>query len=292
MAGTMPAEPIRRVGLCLRPDSSAAGEVARRIDKWLGERGVETLLDAEAGRWLHREGFARGFVAAQADLLVVLGGDGTLLSVAREAGTRPVPILGVNLGTMGFLAEVSPDELQAALEAVFAGEHRIVRRMRFEVRAEREGEPLLEALALNDAVITRGELSRMLDIETFTDGSPMATYRGDGLIVATPTGSTAYSLSAGGPILLPGIDAFVVTPICPHTLTQRPLVLPRTCRVELHAFPREGEALLNVDGRASCALRRGDRVLVRGSEHPAHFVVSPERSRFDVLRAKLRWGTD
>jgi NAD+ kinase len=292
MGGAQPAGPIRSVGLCLRPDSSAAGEVARRIDKWLAERGVRVLLDAEAGRWLHREGFARGYVAAHADLLVVLGGDGTLLSVAQEAGTRPVPILGVNLGTLGFLAEVAPDDLQAALETVFAGEHRIVPRMRFEVQAEREGEPLLEAMALNDAVITRGELSRMLDIETWTDGVPMATYRGDGLIVATPTGSTAYSLSAGGPILLPGLDAFVITPICPHTLTQRPVVLPRGARVEMHVFPRQGEAQLNVDGRASCPLRRGDRVAVRASEHPAHFVVSPQRSRFDVLRAKLRWGTD
>lgn len=291
MAATMPAEPIRRVGLCLRPDSSAAGEVARRIDKWLTERGIETLLDAEAGRWLHREGFARSFVAARADLLVVLGGDGTLLSVARDAGTRPVPILGVNLGTMGFLAEVSPEEAQAALETALAGNHRIVRRMRFEVRAEREGQLLVEALALNDAVVTRGEVSHMLEIETFTDGAPMATYRGDGLIVATPTGSTAYSLSADGPILLPGIDAFVVTPICPHTLTQRPLVLPNTCQVELRPRPRMGEALLNVDGRASCTLRSGDRVWVRGSSHPALFVVSPERSRFDVLRAKLGWGT-
>jgi NAD+ kinase len=292
MAEKKAADPIRSVGLCLRPDSPAAGEVARRIDKWLAERGLEVLLDAEAGRWLHREGFARSFVAARADLLVVLGGDGTLLSVAQETGPRAVPILGVNLGTLGFLAEVAPDDLQAALEQVLAGEHRSVRRMRFEVRAERDGETLLEALALNDAVITRGELLRMLDIETRTDGSPMATYRGDGLIVATPTGSTAYSLSAGGPILLPGLDAFVITPICPHTLTQRPVVLPRSSRVEMRVFPREGEAQLNVDGRASCALRAGDRVLVAGSEHAAHFVVSPHRSRFDVLRAKLRWGTD
>jgi NAD+ kinase len=292
MAGAKAAEPIRSVGLCLRPDSPAAGEVARRLDKWLAERGVEVLFDAEAGRWLHREGFARSYVAARADLLVVLGGDGTLLSVARDAGTRAVPILGVNLGTLGFLAEVAPDDVQEALEGVLAGEHRIVRRMRFRVRAERGDEVLLESLALNDAVITRGEISRMLDLEAWTDGSPMATYRGDGLIVATPTGSTAYSLSAGGPILLPGIEAFVVTPICPHTLTQRPVVLPSSSKVEIRVFPREGEAQLNVDGRASCPLRRGDRVLVRGSRHPAHFVVSPQRSRFDVLRAKLRWGTE
>jgi NAD+ kinase len=292
MAATQPADPIRCVGLCLKPDSSAAGEVARRIDKWLAERGLEVLLDAEAARWLHREGFARSFVASRADLLVVLGGDGTLLSVVREAGTRPVPILGVNLGTLGFLAEVAPEDLQAALETLLQGGHRLVRRLRFEVRAERAGLPLFEALALNDAVISRGGVSRMVDVETWTDGAPMATYRGDGLIVATPTGSTAYSLSAGGPILMPGIDAFVVTPISPHTLTQRPVVLPRSARLELRVFPREGEAQLDVDGRGSCALQRGDVVKVQSSAYPAHFVVSPERSRFDVLRHKLRWGVD
>jgi NAD+ kinase len=171
----------------------------------------------------------------------------------------------VNLGTLGFLAEVAPEELAGALERILAGEHRTVRRLRFEVRAERAGEVLLETLALNDAVITRGEISRLIDIETRTDGVPMATYRADGLIAATPTGSTAYSLSAGGPILLPEIDAFVITPICPHTLTQRPVVLPRTSRVEMRVFPREGTAQLTVDGHASCALQRGDRVHVRGS---------------------------
>ena len=141
-----------------------------------------------------------------------------------------------------------------------------------------------------DRVITRGETSRMIDIETHTDGVPMASYRGDGLIAATPTGSTAYSLSAGGPILLPEIDAFLITPICPHTLTQRPVVLPRTSRVEMRVLPREGIGHLHVDGRASCPLEHGDRVLVSCSEHPARFVISPLRSRFDVLRAKLHWG--
>jgi len=281
---------VRSVGLCVKPEAPAAGDVVRRVDKWLGERGVEVLLDAEAGRWLHREGFARGFVAARADLLVVLGGDGTLLSVASELGARRVPILGVNLGTLGFLAEVAPEELFDALERILAGEFRTLKRLRFEVRAEREGEVLLEALALNDAVITRGETSRMIDIETRTDGLPMATYRGDGLIVGTPTGSTAYSLSAGGPILLPEIDAFVITPICPHTLTQRPVVLPRTSRVEMRVLPREGTGQLHVDGRAHCPLERGDVVRVACCAEPAEFVISPLRSRFDVLRAKLHWG--
>ena len=285
----VPSE-IRTVGLCLRPESLAAGEAARGIEKWLLERGREVLPDPFAAHWLGCPGRPRAEVAAAADLLVVLGGDGTLLSVARELGPRPVPILGVNLGRLGFLAEVAPEEQYEALEQVLAGEMKTVKRMRLDVRAEREGRELDRFLAINDAVIARSDPSRMIDLETLTDGVPVTTYHGDGLIVSTPTGSTAYSLSAGGPILLPGLEALVLTPICPHTLSQRPLVLPQSAAIEIHVFPREGDAQLTVDGQAGLVLQTGDRVLVSRSEHPVHFVVSPVRSRFDVLRTKLGWG--
>jgi len=283
---------IRTVGICLKPDSAAAGEVARSLDKWLAERGRRVLVDAEAGRALGRESVDRSALAERSDLLVVLGGDGTLLSVARAAGTCGVPILGVNLGSLGFLAEVSPEELPVALEGVLEGDLQTVHRMRLEVEATRDGRTLGTYLALNDAVLTRSEISRVIDIEASTDGVPVATYHGDGLIVATPTGSTAYSLSAGGPILHPGLGAIVLTPICPHTLTQRPIVLPCESRIEIKVAPREGHAQLTVDGQDGLPLERGDRVQVRRSDHPVHFVVSPFRSRFDVLRAKLRWGAD
>ena len=285
----VPSE-IRTVGLCLRPESAAAGEAARGLEKWLAERGLEVRLDSFAARALGREGQSRAAIAGSVDLLVVLGGDGTLLSVARELGPRPVPILGVNLGRLGFLAEVTPEEQYEALERVLAGDIKTVKRMRLDVRAERDGVELDRFLAINDAVIARSDPSRMIDLETLTDGGPVTTYHGDGLIVATPTGSTAYSLSAGGPILLPGLEALVLTPICPHTLSQRPLVLPQTVGIEIRVFPREGDAQLTVDGQAGLALHAGDRVLVSRSEHPVHFVVSPGRSRFDVLRTKLGWG--
>ena len=282
--------PIKSVGLCLKPGSAEAGDVARTLDGWLAERGVEVWIDREAAHWLGREGREREEITAAVDVLIVLGGDGTLLAAAREAGTRAVPILGVNLGTLGFLAEVAPEEQFEVLERVLAGAYETVARMRLRIVARRSGHELADTLALNDAVITRSELSRMIDLRTLADGSPVTTYHGDGLIVSTPTGSTAYTLSAGGPILMPGSKVFVMTPICPHTLTQRPLVLGEETQLEIRVFPRDGTAQLTIDGQIGVTLEAGDVVSITESEHPAHFVVSPFRSRFDVLRAKLHWG--
>jgi NAD+ kinase len=282
--------PIESVGLCLKPGSAQAGEAARVLDHWLAARGVRVEVDPEGAPWLDRKGRDREALAAEVDLIVVLGGDGTLLAAARDAGSRPVPILGINLGTLGFLAEVAPEEQFEVLEKVLAGDFDTVARMRLRVTARRGDRELASTLALNDAVISRSELSRMIDLRTLADGTPLTTYHGDGLIVATPTGSTAYTLSAGGPILTPGAKVFVLTPICPHTLTQRPLVLSHATRLEIRVFPREGAAQLTVDGQIGVILEAGDLVFVQESTHPAHFVVSPFRSRYDVLRAKLRWG--
>ena len=260
MAGTMPADPIRARGAAVcRPDSPAAGDVARRLDKWLAERGVEVLLDAEAGRWLHREGFARSFVAAQADLLVVLGGDGTLLSVARDAGTRA----GADPRRQPRHARlpgrgVARRALRAPSRRVFAGEHPhgAAHALRGARRA-RAARRCFEALALNDAVITRGEVSRMIDIETLTDGvadGDLPRRRADRRDADRLHGLLALGRRARS--CCPGIDAFVITPICPHTLTQRPVVLPRDePRRDARPAARGRSAQLTVDGRASCALR-------------------------------------
>lgn len=282
--------PIGSVGLCVKPGSAPAGEAARRLGAWLADRAVAVWPDPEAARWVGGDARERGALAEKADLLVVLGGDGTLLSIVREVGTRAVPILGINLGTMGFLAEVAPHEELEVLGRVLEGDFETVARMRLEVRASRDGEELLHESALNDAVISRSDLSRVIDLEARTNGVPVTTYHGDGLIVATPTGSTAYTLSAGGPILMPGARVFALTPICPHTLTQRPIVLPDTADLEIRVLPREGTAQLTLDGQVGVSLERGDRVSVAASAHPAQFVVSPFRSRFDVLRTKLGWG--
>ena len=281
---------IAAVGLCVKPASAKAGEAAHTLARRLAERGVTVFADPEAARFVGAPAQSREVLAEKVDLLVVLGGDGTLLAVAREIGSAGVPILGVNLGQLGFLAEVAPEEQLEALDHVLAGEFETFARMRLEVRAERAGAEIARALALNDLVIKGNDLARMIDLEARTDGARVSVYHGDGLIVSTPTGSTAYNLSAGGPILMPDARVFVLTPICTHTLAHRPLVLPETARLELEVRPRDGGAQLTVDGQVGARLEGGDRVFVAVSDHPAHFVASPFRTRFDVLRTKLGWG--
>ncbi len=284
------ASRVRSIGLCVKPHSVPAGEGARALHAWLRERGAEVSVDLEAAAWCDAPAHERATLAEKSDLLIVLGGDGTILSVAREAGSRPVPILGVNLGTLGFLAEVNPDEQHGLLEHVLRGDFTTESRMRLEVRAMRGARELLCALALNDAVLSRSDLSRMIDLEASSDGRPVTRYYGDGLIVSTPTGSTAYTLSAGGPILMPGAQVYSMTPICPHTLSQRPLVLPAESLTRITVRSAEGTAQLTVDGQVGEVLEEGDVVTVSADAPPAHFVVAPGRSRFDVLRTKLGWG--
>ena len=196
----------------------------------------------------------------------------------------------MNLGTLGFLTEVNVEEMLPALETVLAGDAEISSRMRLEVVATRDGRELGRFMALNDAVITKTALSRMIDLETFASGQAVATYHADGLIVCTPTGSTAYSLSAGGPLLLPGLEAIVLTPICPHSLTQRPLVMPVESEIEVVVLTRGGEATITIDGQEGMELLDGDRVVMRRSPHPVDIVASPLRTRFQILQKKLRWG--
>jgi NAD+ kinase len=262
------------------------------LEKWLRDRGIEVLLGEEAAKASGLPGMPRSEIAGEVDLMVVLGGDGMLLAVARAIGDRAVPVLGVNLGTLGYLAEISLDELFPTLEAVLAGRLQTETRMRLDVHAERDGREIGHYLALNDAVIARTALSRMIDLQTWVDDAEVTTYHGDGLIVATPTGSSAYSLSAGGPLLLPGISAIVLTPICPHALTQRPLVLPKMCRVVISVLDtRGGEVHLTVDGQVGCELQEGDRISVRTSDRPLQMLVPADLDRFEVMRNKLRWGT-
>jgi NAD+ kinase len=283
---------IRKIGISLKPDQPQLGGLVHEIEKWLRDRGIEVLLGEDAAKASGLPGMPRSEVAGEVDLMVVLGGDGMLLAVARAIGERAVPVLGVNLGTLGYLAEISLDELFPTLEGVLAGRLQTETRMRLDVHAERDGREIGHYLALNDAVIARTALSRMIDLQTWADDAEVTTYHGDGLIVATPTGSSAYSLSAGGPLLLPGISAIVLTPICPHALTQRPLVLPKMCRVAISVLDtRGGEVHLTVDGQVGCELQEGDRVSVRTSDRPLQMLVPAGLDRFEVMRNKLRWGT-
>ena len=282
---------IRRVGICVKPEQPQLADMIRALEKWLVERGIDAFPDLESGRWTEAAGLARGELVARVDMVVVLGGDGTLLAVARAVGDRDVPILGVNLGTLGFLAEIARDELFPTLAGVLAGRFRIEERMRLDVSVARDGHPLGRYLALNDAVISNTALSRMVHLETRADGAAVTTYHADGLIVATPTGSTAYSLSAGGPLVHPTMRALLLTPISAHTLTHRPLVLPEDSEVQVRVSDaRGGHVHLTVDGQVGRELVVNDLVTVRRAASPTRLLVDPARTRFDVLRAKLRWG--
>ncbi|MDH5307893.1 MAG: NAD(+)/NADH kinase [Myxococcales bacterium] len=286
-----PGMVVRTVGICLKPEQPQLVDLVRGLERWLTERGIRVMLDPQAAGVTGAAEVPRSDLAAKVDLVIVLGGDGTLLAVARAIGDRPVPVLGVNLGTLGFLAEIASDEMYDALERVLAGGFRIESRMRLDVSVQRGARECGRYRALNDAVLARNAVSRMIDLETFANGVEVTTYHADGVIAATPTGSTAYSLSAGGPLLLPESEAIVLTPISPHTLTQRPLVLPATCAVEICVRDtRGGEVRLTVDGQVGCELGEGDCVRVHRSAHPILLLVSPERNSFEAMRTKLRWG--
>jgi len=258
---------------------------------WLAARGVKSYIDPETAASLLTVGEEkpREEMPGLVDLLIVLGGHGTLLAAARLNNPRRVPILPVNLGGLGFLTSVTLEELYPILEQVFAGESRISERVMLGVEVIREGGVIERQHALNDAVINRGALSRILDLELTMNGEFVCTYKADGLILSTPTGSTAYSLSAGGPIVYPSVEALVVTPICPHTLTNRPLVVPDSARIEVLVCGKEA-VYLTIDGQVGIALEPGDRVgVTRAAERP--LLVRPARQTYyEVLRDKLKWG--
>lgn len=281
---------IKSVGLCLKPNQDQAAKTIRDLQQWLQDRGMEVFLDKQAASFCEGEGQTRPELAGQVDLMVSLGGDGTLIGVARAVADRKIPILGVNLGTLGFLTEFTIDELYPALEKFFDGNLETAPRMRLRVGVVRDGKRVADYLALNDVVIAKTALARMIELRVRAGGDVVTNYLADGLIVSTPTGSTAYSLSAGGPIVMPGIQAVLLTPICPHALTQRPVVLPENLEMEITADPHGDEVQLTVDGQNGMVLEANDRVVISRSEFDALLVASPFRSRFDVLREKLRWG--
>jgi NAD+ kinase len=266
-------------------------EVAAALAAWSKGRGVRFRFDEDTSRALRRkDGFPRSSLPRGTDLAIVAGGDGTLLSVARVAGPLRVPILGVNLGGLGFLTELQPDELFSGLTHVLDGDYRIEERQTLRVRLHRKRGPVLEHALLNDAVITKAALARMITLAMRIDGQEVVTYTSDGLILSTPTGSTAYSLSAGGPILHPSVHALVVAPICPHTMTHRPLVVPGNARVRVTLTSVGEEAYLTLDGQVGFPLRHSEAVVVDTHPRPVRLVRVSERSFFDVLRRKLRWG--
>lgn len=282
---------MKRVGIIAKPHKPEARTVLQDLLPWLEARGVEPILDIDTAGLAGRPGGQpKADVPGLADLLLVLGGDGTLLSVARLVGAHDVPILGVNLGGLGFLTEVTLEELYQALDAVFQGTYEVTQRILLSATVHRQGERIAEYVALNDAVINKGALARMIELETHIDGEYVTTFRADGLILSTPTGSTAYSLAAGGPIVYPTLRALVVTPICPHTLNFRPLVISDAATVEIVQGSANENAYLTLDGQVGFTLRHRDVIKVVRSEHTITLLKAPGKNYFQILRAKLKWG--
>ena len=281
---------MRRLGVVAKTDAVEAPGALRALTAWAAPRGLSLLVEKEAADLvpdLRLASARKADLPSQSDLLVVLGGDGTLLSMARAVGDLAIPIVGVNLGGLGFLTATTLDEMIPALDALLRGEMVIEERMMLATRVFRDRQVVGNWLALNDAVITKAAVSRIINLSVSIEGQHAILYRADGLIVSTPTGSTAYSLSAGGPILYPTMDGIVLTPICSHTLTNRPIVVPGAQHVEITLLTSQ-EVMLTVDGQLGFGLREGDVVEV--GRAPVAIRLVRFKDFFSVLRTKLKWG--
>jgi len=283
---------IRAAGIISKPNRELLSSVVPPLVEWLRGRKIDVFTDTQTKECIPTGAneLAREALAEQVDLMIVLGGDGTLLSAARALGSHKVPILAVNLGGLGFLTSVTLDELYPLLDQVLAGKHRISERMMLDAEILRDGQVAERQCALNDAVANKAAIARMLEFDVFVDGNSVGRYRADGIVVATPTGSTAYSLAAGGPIIDPALDAFVITPICPHMLTNRPLVVRDTARIEIDFAPAEEPVYVTLDGQIGFQLKPKDRISITKSKNRVALVRPPAKTYFEVLRSKLKWG--
>lgn len=283
---------INTVGICSKPNSAKASAIAPKLIEWLRAQGITIRADEETGAYAAAplDVMPRDVVPEGCDLIVVLGGDGTLLSAARAIGRREIPLFPVNVGGLGFLTAIGVGEIFPELERAFRGEHRIERRKFLSTQVLREGRVVAKYEALNDAVLAKSSLARIIDLDTFVDDQFVCAYKADGLIVATPTGSTAYSLSAGGPIIYPSVPAICLTPICPHMLTMRPVLVPETSVIKALSRGPDESVYLTIDGQVGNPIREGDAVICRSSETSLLLISPPKLRYFDVLRQKLKWG--
>jgi len=280
----------RKVGLVLKRGAPHAPEVARDVVAWLARQDIGALAESDSAQMLGVPAGDKEEMFATADAILVLGGDGTFLATARLASAREVPIVGVNLGGLGFLTEITRDDLRSTLRASLAGEVAVDRRRMIRAIVHRCGGEAETYQALNDAVLSRGALGRTVDIEARIDGAFLASFKADGVILSTPTGSTAYSLSAGGPLVHPSVRVLVLAPICPHTLSVRPLVIDDGVRLEFRQRSSRDEMLLTLDGQEAVMLGQDDAIEIMRSPHVACLVRSPQLSFYDLLRTKLGWA--
>jgi len=288
---------IKRIGIVLKPHQPDALKTMCELTTWLAQRGITLVggpeierarIEQETGCAV--EEVATEELAAKVDLILVLGGDGTMIAAARLLGDTEVPVLGVNYGGLGYLAEFRIEELYAALESILAGNYRVDKRVMLDVKLLRGDDEVSSNRVLNDVVINKSALARIIEIEAYLNQQFVNSFRADGLIVSTPTGSTAYNLSAGGPVIFPSMNAVVITPICPFTLSNRPIVVPDDAVIELLLKTEQEDVALTLDGQVGFPLKVDDRVVIRKSKTIFHLVQPSNRNYFDVLRDKLRWG--
>lgn len=287
-----PAQTFQHIGIISRPRRSNLSAVVPPLLRWLEERKIHVTYDEEtAGALSSSTGFrTRQQVAAESQLLLVLGGDGTLLAAARVAAAKGIPILPINMGSLGFLTSFMLEELYPALEDIFAGRLTISERVMLHAELLRGGKTIDKQSVLNEVVINKGALARMIELELIIDNDFVCRYRADGLIIASPTGSTAYSLSAGGPIVHPAVESFVITPICPHTLSDRPVVVRDTSNIEVKLSTGTESVFLTLDGQKGIALQATDRVRISRAQELLKLIQTPNKSYFEILRNKLKWG--
>ena len=288
---------MNRIGIIAKKNKPEAAAIVRNLVEWLRPRKIKVYIEGEMGKLLspalaggYWESIDREKVPTGVEMIIVLGGDGTLLSVARRVWNKNIPILGVNLGGLGFLTEITLDELYPVLEKVLRDDFAINEREVLNAGVIRSGKRIAEFIVLNDAVINKGALARIIDLETTINGEYLSTFRSDGLIISTPTGSTAYNLSAGGPIVYPSLHTIIITPICPHTLTIRPIIIPDDVKIRALLKSSNEEVTLTLDGQQGFTLKFEDVVEVGKAEGRILLIKSPYRHYFELLREKLKWG--
>lgn len=281
---------MKKIGFICKFGRNEPVELVKVLLPWLQERKCQVFLEPEVASALGMKGYDKDSIPGLIDIMVVLGGDGTMLSAARLIAGRNIPIMGVNLGGLGFITEINIDEIFSALEQVLQGKCSVEERIMLDASVLRKSEKVCRFTALNDIVINKGALARIIEMETFVHDIYVTTYKADGLVISTPTGSTAYSLAAGGPILYPTLESIVLTPICPHMLTNRPVVLPddRVIRVVLKT--ESENVYLTVDGQIGLPLLQGDIIEVRKSAHTTKLLSPFIHDHFELLRTKLKWG--
>ena len=282
---------IKKIGIIVKTQHIKAGESLKELIKWLKDRDIEIYMDKETSGIIgEKSQYKKADIPSIVELIIVLGGDGTLLSVARLIEENNVPILGVNLGVLGFLTEITIGELYSVLENIIKGDFTVENRIMLDACIYREGKIAAHYCAFNDVVINRGALARIVDLEIKINGLYVTTYRSDGLIISTPTGSTAYSLAAGGPIVYPTMNALILSPICPHTLTNRPIVIPDDVKIEINLVTPNEDVLATMDGQVGYSLNYRDTIEIKKAKNTIKLIQAPGKNYYEVLRKKLKWG--